>query len=84
MTAPAGDSAPSDPEQWLIASERRALLNGALAELPYEQREVIVLHLQGGMTFREIAREQGASINTAVSRYRYGLDKLRSLLNGEV
>ena len=72
------------PERWLIAGERMELLNGALAALPYEQREVIVLHLQGGMTFREIAREQGASINTAMSRYRYGLDKLRSLLNGEV
>lgn len=72
------------PERWLIAGEQLQRLNGALAELPYEQREVIVLHLQGGMTFREIAKEQGASINTALSRYRYGLDKLRSLLNGEV
>ena len=42
----------SEPQQWLIASERRAVLNAALAQLPYEQREVLVLHLQGQMKFR--------------------------------
>jgi DNA-directed RNA polymerase specialized sigma24 family protein len=35
------------------------------------------------MTFKAIAKSQGVSINTVCSRYRYGLDKLRSLLNGE-
>ncbi|MHC4692661.1 MAG: sigma factor-like helix-turn-helix DNA-binding protein, partial [Planctomycetota bacterium] len=49
-----------------------------------EQREVIILHLQGGMMFSHIARLQGISVNTIRSRYRYGLDKLRSLLNSEV
>ncbi len=74
----------SGPEPWLIASERRTRLNAALAELPYEQREVVVLHLQGQAKFREIARSQNVSINTVQSRYRYGLEKLRSLLDGEV
>jgi RNA polymerase sigma-70 factor (ECF subfamily) len=72
------------PERWLIANEQMQRLNEALAELPYEQREAVVLHLQGGMTFREIAQGQDASINTVQSRYRYGLEKLRSQLNGEV
>lgn len=72
------------PEPWLIASERRTALNEALAGLPYEQREVVVLHLQGQMKFREIAKSQNVSINTVQSRYRYGLEKLRSLLDGEV
>ena len=54
-------------------------LRTALAELPYEQREVIVLHLHGDLTFAEVARQQDVSINTVQSRYRYGLDKLRSL-----
>jgi RNA polymerase sigma-70 factor (ECF subfamily) len=72
------------PDRWIIVNERAVLLNNALAQLPYEQREVVVLHLQGGMKFRDIARSQGVSINTAQSRYRYGVDKLRSLLDGEV
>ena len=54
-----------------------------MAKLTYEQREVIMLHLRGGMKFREIASLQGVSINTAKSRYRYGLGKLRTLLTDE-
>jgi len=72
------------PERWIIANERFTMLNNALAQLPYEQREAVLLHLQAGMKFRDIAKSQGASINTVQSRYRYGLDKLRSLLDGEV
>ncbi len=71
------------PEQWIICSEELRRLNSALAQLPYQQREVIILHLQGGMKFRTIAESQGVSINTAQSRYRYGLDKMRSLLDSE-
>ena len=56
----------------------------ALAELPYEQRETVLLHLHGGMTFRAIAQAQAVSINTVQGRYRYGLDRLRTLLNGEL
>ena len=56
----------------------------ALAELPYEQREAIVLRLHGQMKFREIAVVQNVSIKTAQSRYRYGLEKLRRLLRSEV
>jgi RNA polymerase sigma-70 factor (ECF subfamily) len=52
----------------------------ALAQLPFEQGEVVVLHLQQGLRFREIARQKQTSINTVTSRYRYGLQRLRSLL----
>ena len=69
------------PEQWIIYNEQLAQLNNALAQLSYEQREVITLHLQGEMRFRAIAELQGVSINTVQSRYRYGLDKLRSILS---
>ena len=72
------------PDQWMIASEELKRLNAALAQLPYEQREAVILHLQGGLKFREISRSQDVSIKTVQSRYRYGLDKLRSLLDGEV
>lgn len=72
-----------DPAGGLIEVERAERLYLALGELPYEQREVISLHLQGGMTFKQIAGELGVSINTVQSRYRYGLDKLRSSLRVE-
>jgi RNA polymerase sigma factor (sigma-70 family) len=72
------------PEQWAILSEELELLSKAMARIPYEQREVIGLYMQGGMTFGQIARLQNASINTVQGRYRYGLNKLRSLLNGQV
>ncbi len=72
------------PERWIVRNEELDRLNNAMAQLPYAQREVVILHTQGGMKFRAIAKSQNASINTVQSRYRYGLDKLRSLLNGEV
>ena len=71
------------PEQWIIYNERLKLLNDALSQLPYEQREAISMHAQGGMKFKAIAKLQNVSINTIQSRYRYGLDKLRSILDSE-
>ncbi len=71
------------PEQWIIDNEQLCQLNNALSQLSYEQREVVALHLQSGMKFRAIAELQGVSINTVQSRYRYGLDKLRSILDSE-
>ncbi len=64
--------------------EERSVVACALAKLPQEQRQVIVLHVLGSMRFREIAHQTGESINTVQSRYRYGLGKLQSLLNGQV
>jgi len=81
------DSAISDvnrPEQWAILSEELELLSNAMAQIPYEQREVVTLYMQGGMTFRQIAKIQNASVNTVQGRYRYGLNKLRSILNSEI
>jgi len=58
----------------------RLRLESALAELPVEQREVVVLKLWEERTFDEISHICGIPLNTAASRYRYGLDKLRGLL----
>jgi RNA polymerase sigma-70 factor (ECF subfamily) len=71
------------PEQWAILNEELRVLSHAMARIPYKQREVIGLHAEGDLTFREIAAIQNASINTVQGRYRYGMTKLRSLLNGE-
>ena len=78
----AGEASP--PEAAALQNERTRLIEQALAQLPSEQREVVILHLQGEMAFRDIAQAQEASINTIQSRYRYGLGKLRSLLDGKV
>jgi RNA polymerase sigma-70 factor (ECF subfamily) len=71
------------PAGAVIGDEEARLLTAALAQLPAQQREVIILHLQGGMKFREIAEMQEVSISTVQGRYRYGLDRLRSILDGE-
>jgi len=71
------------PRNYAIFGEEVRNLNYAIAQLAYEQREIIMLRLRAGMKFREIASLQGISINTVKSRYRYGLEKLRTTLSDE-
>jgi RNA polymerase sigma factor (sigma-70 family) len=71
------------PEQWAILNEELQSLSRALAQMPYEQREVVSLYMEGDLTFRQIAAIQNASINTVQGRYRYGITKLRSFLHSE-
>jgi RNA polymerase sigma-70 factor (ECF subfamily) len=61
-----------------------ALLARALSGLPDEQREVIVLKIFEGFSFKEIAAVCDIPVNTAASRYRYGIEKLRSSLEAKV
>ncbi|MHC4328150.1 MAG: RNA polymerase sigma factor [Planctomycetota bacterium] len=72
------------PDQWAVLSERLEHLSSAMAYLPYEQREVITLRMEANMPFRQIASVQETSISTVNARYRYGIEKLRSLFNSEV
>jgi RNA polymerase sigma-70 factor, ECF subfamily len=58
----------------------RAGLAEALAGLPPDQRAVVHLKLWEGLTFEQIAAALDIPQNTAASRYRYGLDKLRDRL----
>jgi RNA polymerase sigma-70 factor (ECF subfamily) len=85
-TAVAEPAAPDNqrPDLAAMFGEELGFVGGALAELPYEQREVVVLRLYSGMRFRAIARMQGVSTNTVQGRYRYGLDRLKTLLNGHI
>jgi RNA polymerase sigma-70 factor, ECF subfamily len=55
-------------------------LSMALGDLPPDQRAVVHLRLWQGMKFEEIADLLEISLNTAASRYRYGIDKLRQRL----
>ncbi len=72
------------PDQWAVMSEQLEHLSAAMASLPYEQREVITLRIEADMTLRKIAQLQKTSISTVQGRYRYGIERLRSLLNGEI
>ena len=66
----------SDPDEGVFRNE----LANALGELPTDQRAVVHLKLWAGLTFEEIADALEIPLNTAASRYRYGLDKLRTRL----
>ena len=74
-----------DPEAWFDSPIERqdeaALLENALARLPDEQREVVVLRIWGELTFAQVAETVGVSINTVAARYRYGLEALRKHLH---
>ena len=72
------------PEIRVISDEQSQYIAEAMAQLPYDQREVIALHVNGEMKLREIARLQKVSTSTVKGRYRYGLKKLRSILNGRL
>jgi len=74
----------NEPESVAVCNEELQQLCVAMERLPSEQREVVLLHTKGEMKFRQIASLQNVSIKTVQSRYRYGLDKLRSFLNGEM
>ncbi len=74
-------------EIWLTVTEEKPgpnelaeELQAALARLPQPQREVIVMKVYKQKTFSDISRLLGLSANTVASRYRYGMEKLRTLL----
>jgi RNA polymerase sigma-70 factor (ECF subfamily) len=68
------------PESGSVALDRSVQLEQALRRLPAEQRELVALKIDGGLTFAEIASLLGISPNTAAGRYRYALEKLRDAL----
>ena len=74
----------NEPVSTIVCNEQLQQLNNALTELPYDQREVILLHFHADMTFQAIAQEQEISVNTIKSRYKYGIDKLKTILDGEL
>lgn len=77
-------TAPDRPPSGVLADrDLGGRIAEAVATLPAEQREVFVLRVQAEMPFKEIARVQGVSINTALARMQYALAKLRPLLQAE-
>ena len=68
----------------LEQAERRQAIEAALERLPEPQREVLVLKVWAGLSFPQIARALGVPPDTAASRYRYAVGKLREQLAGEL
>ena len=66
----------TDPDEVAFRNK----LTEALSELPIDQRAVVQLKLWENFTFERIAETLGIPLNTAASRYRYGIDKLRTRL----
>jgi RNA polymerase sigma-70 factor (ECF subfamily) len=68
------------PQERPLDLEQEVRLERALRGLPAEQRELLALKVDAGLTFAEIGFCLGISPNTAASRYRYALEKLRAAL----
>lgn len=77
------EDAPLSMDCPLEDGERTEALWKLVRSLPMEQRNVLSLKIQGGLTFREIGDVCGISPNTAASRYRYALEKLKQMLEIE-
>lgn len=71
---------PTTPERELSEFEQRRRLQRAIAELPGEQREVVLLRLEQELSLEEIGAITGAGRETVKSRLRYAMDKLRARL----
>jgi RNA polymerase sigma-70 factor (ECF subfamily) len=61
-------------------AEQQSALLAALSSLPQEQREAFLLHEETGLTIEEIARVTDVGIETAKSRLRYAIRKLKKTL----
>jgi RNA polymerase sigma-70 factor (ECF subfamily) len=89
--APAGDHPdrfgpadlpPLDTE--LARADLRRRIDAALVRLPESQRQTFVLHVDGGLSYREVAESLGISIGTVMSRLFYARQKLKTLLADQI
>lgn len=71
------------PEQEAAGRELGGRIAEAVARLPEEQREVFLLRSEGDVPFKDIAKMQGTSINTALARMHYAVRKLRAELQAD-
>ncbi|MFO0798849.1 MAG: RNA polymerase sigma factor [Gemmataceae bacterium] len=80
----AGPDGRPPPDHGLERAELRRQIDAALAVLPAAQRQTFVLHVDGELTYREVADVLGISIGTVMSRLFYARQKLQKLLADRV
>ena len=73
-----GAAARDGPERW----QRRLDLEGAFGALGEEERQIAALHLNGGLTFREVAQIVERPLGTVLWKYQKALGIMRNYLNG--
>jgi len=73
-----------DPATSAVDAERRQLARRAVDALPIRQRQVVVLRLYVGLTFRQIAETIGEPLQTVASRYRRALQRIKDRIEKQV
>ena len=77
------DTRTAAPDRQIAMRDVGPRIKAAVAKLPLEQREVFLMRMEGDLPFKEIARIQKVSINTALARMQYALNKLRQDLKSD-
>jgi len=80
----AGSAAGFDPSLEAERADLRQALDAALAELSEDQRRTFVLHVDGGLSYREVADVMKISIGTVMSRLFYARQKLKGMLANRI
>lgn len=68
------------PETVLLSHETQHRLHNAIARLPVAQKSVVMMRLNGGLSFKEIADLEKCSINTVLGRMHYAIKNLKKML----
>ncbi|MBP7167828.1 MAG: sigma-70 family RNA polymerase sigma factor [Bacteroidia bacterium] len=71
----------SNIEDKIITEQIHGQVRRLIEELPYDQREVVIMRHFANMSFKEIADTTQVSINTSLGRMRYALINLRKLID---
>ncbi len=71
----------TQPDSVMVREEASCRYRAALASLPAEQRDVYLLHEESDLSLEEIARVTGVGAETAKSRLRYAVSKLKAALS---
>jgi len=74
------DGRAEDPAAGALDRERQDLVRKAVESLPDEQRQAIILHVYGGLTFEEVAQVLAEPLPTIASRYRRALERLKQAM----
>ena len=73
-----------DPIREVEQADLRQALDAALAQLPESQRQTFVLHVDAGLSYREVATTMDISIGTVMSRLFYARQKLKGMLASRI